>query len=236
MKALAPVDDDFSLSDHVYRMFREAVLDMDVYATDADLRLEERKLSEQLRVSRTPIREALKRLETEGFVEIRARRGIFIVKKSRDDVLDMVIVWAALESMAARLACERASESDILRLLDIGKSYSAGDAKARIDEYSESNIEFHRMILDLSGCARLVEQGDEIFAHLMPIRRRAMRDSSRTDRSVVDHTNIIDAIAGRKPDLASDLVREHTMRLHDYLKDSWERLVDNDDAPDEQSK
>ena len=67
-------------------------------------------LGEQLGVSRTPVREAISRLEQEGIVENIARRGAFVVRKNKEEILDIVDVWAALESMAARLATSRASD------------------------------------------------------------------------------------------------------------------------------
>ena len=82
---------------------------MNIYADDAQLRLDERDLSQRFGVSRTPLREALAQLDQEGLVRIVARRGIFIVRKTKAEILDMITVWAALESMAARLATQHAS-------------------------------------------------------------------------------------------------------------------------------
>lgn len=222
---LKSINGDFSLSDHTYRVLRDAVLDMDVYAEDATLKLDERKMAEQLGVSRTPIREALGRLEQEGFVQIRPRKGIYILRKSLTDVLEMITVWAALESMAARLACENASADDIASLRAIAETYSVVKARANLIEYSEANIEFHRTVLRISGCKKLVELGEDVFAHLKPIRRRAMKDTRRADRSVADHMTIIEAIEARQPDQASDQVRRHTMRLHDYIEQTWEDVT-----------
>src|SRR4029079_6943800 len=99
-----------------YEALRKAILAMDVYHSDADLRLDEKTLAADLGVSRTPVREALARLEHEGLVRILPRRGVYIVRKSKAEIIEMITVWAALESMAARLVCERATEEGIRRL------------------------------------------------------------------------------------------------------------------------
>ena len=222
---LKPISASFSLNEHIYALLREAVLEVDVYSESVDLRLDERKMAEQLGVSRTPIRDALTRLEQEGFVTIRARKGIFINRKGLSEVLEMITVWAALESMAARLACEVATDEDIGELRKIGTQFSEDEAKANLSEYSEANIEFHGTIMRLSNCRKLQELGEDLFTHLKPTRRRAMRDTSRANRSVVDHMKIIEAIENREADLAADLVRNHTVNLQDYVQRTWKYLV-----------
>ena len=108
-----PINQDFSLKGHIYDVLKQGIMAMNIYAKDAELRLDERQLSEQLQISRTPIREALARLEQEGLVRIAPRKGVFILRKSVGEILEMIIAWAALESMAARLATERAGDAEI---------------------------------------------------------------------------------------------------------------------------
>src|SRR3979409_1102754 len=99
-----------SVAQLAYSALRNAILAMDAYDPEADLRLDEKSLAASLGVSRTPVREALARLEHDGLVEIRPRSGVRVVRKSKDEIVEMIIAWAALESMAARLTCERASD------------------------------------------------------------------------------------------------------------------------------
>ncbi|MEM8792899.1 MAG: GntR family transcriptional regulator [Pseudomonadota bacterium] len=219
---LKPVDGNFSLKEHIYDVLRRSITDLDIYDPATNLRMDERTLAEQLGISRTPIREAIMRLEQEGFLEIFPRRGVYIKRKSLDEILELIMVWAALESMAARLACANASDAEIAKLREIGTHFSKDTARAQLSEYSEANINFHLHILTLSKCAKMVEIADGLFTHLKAVRRRALRtDESRTERSIVDHMNIIEAIEMRDPELASTLVREHTMRLHNYIRRTW---------------
>lgn len=218
---LSPIAMNFSLKDHTYNVLKDAILDMNIYDEDADLRLDERNLAEKLAISRTPIREALARLEHEGLVEIVPRRGVFVTRKSIAEILEMIVTWAALESMAARLATENASDQELDSLRKFAMKHSADAARADLEEYSEANIQFHQKILELSGCALLKKTADGLFQHMHAVRRRAMGESDRAKRSVVDHLDIINSLSDRDADLASRLVREHTMKLHDHIKCNW---------------
>ena len=130
-----PIDQDFSLKGHIYDVLKQGITSMNIYADDAELRLDERQLSEQLKISRTPIREALARLEQEGLVRIAPRKGVFILRKSVDEILEMIIVWAALESMAARLATERAT-----RCRDRLAAHLAGELRSGRDPQPHRRI------------------------------------------------------------------------------------------------
>ncbi len=218
---LQPVDASFSLGDHIYGVLRDAILAMDIYNPATDLRLDERALAEQLNISRTPIREALVRLEQDGFVEVQARKGVFVLRKSVHEIGEMITVWAALESMAARLAAERATAEDVASLREMGQRFSSRKASAHIQEYSEANIEFHQRILELSNCSKLKSIADGLLLHMRAVRNHAMPEGNRTEASVVDHMTIIEAIEAKDADLAARLVREHTMRLHDHVIETW---------------
>ena len=216
-----PIDQDFSLKGHIYDVLKQAITSMNIYADDAELRLDERRLSEQLKISRTPIREALARLEQEGLVRIAPRKGVFILRKSVDEILEMIIVWAALESMAARLATERASDAEIAALRNLLASFDRSASCTNIDQYAEANIKFHRRILSMSNCGILTDMADGLFLHMRAIRARTMTEGDRVTRSIVDHNHIVAALEARDADLAERLVREHTLNLHDHVKLTW---------------
>ena len=117
---LVRLESEASFAQRAYAALRSALLEMNIYErADQDLRLDERDLAARLGVSRTPIRDALARLEHEGLVESVPRRGYFILRKSRDELVEIIHVWAALESMAARLVAERARDDEIASLRTI---------------------------------------------------------------------------------------------------------------------
>jgi DNA-binding GntR family transcriptional regulator len=102
------LDTSTSFAKEAYAVVKRAITAMDIYDHAGEVRLDERRLSQDLGVSRTPIREAMTLLEQEGFVRTRPRRGIYVVKKTKREIVEIITVMAALESMAARLAAERA--------------------------------------------------------------------------------------------------------------------------------
>lgn len=206
-----------SLKERTYEILKDAICKMNIYAPDAQLRLDERQLSEQLGISRTPLREALVRLEQEGLVNIIPRRGIFIVRKTKKEIVELVIVWAALEGMAARLATQTASDEELESLRRMFPSFSAGDQPANIDEYSERNIEFHQAILKLGGCQLLVDMANQLFLHVRSIRAQTIGEADRATRSIKDHRQIIEAIESRDTELAEHLVREHALDLAAHI-------------------
>ncbi|MFK8082377.1 MAG: GntR family transcriptional regulator [Granulosicoccus sp.] len=218
---LRPVSENFSLKAHTYDLLRTAIMEMDIYGDEVDLRLDERKLAAQLGISRTPIREALAKLEQEGFVDIQPRKGVYVKLKSLEEVLEMVVVWAALESMAARLVTKVATDESIATLRLLGANQGGDSGRADIAEYSDANIKFHQRILELSGCELLKDTAFGLLQHMHAVRRRTMREGDRVNRSVVDHMAIIEAIENREGDLAAMLVRDHTMKLHDHIRQTW---------------
>ncbi len=214
---IAPIDEAFSLKTRIYESLKTAITSMNIYAEDAELRLDERRLSEQFGISRTPLREALARLDQEGLVRIVPRRGIYIVRKSKAEILEMITVWAALESMAARLITKYAGDEEIATLRDMVETFEAQGIHDQMDEYSDANIRFHQAIIAMSKCQLIADITNGLFMHVKAIRQRTIFEQDRAKRSIVDHLGIIDALEKRDTDLAERLVREHTIKLRDHV-------------------
>ncbi|NKB57964.1 MAG: FCD domain-containing protein [Alphaproteobacteria bacterium] len=208
-----PIEDVQTLKDRTYDALKQAITEMDIYANPEEPRLDERELSAQLGVSRTPIREAIARLEQEGLVRIAPRKGVFVVRKPKHEVLQMITVWAALESMAARLITLHASDEEIASLRTLFATFEGDQAQANIDEYSDHNIRFHQAIIRLSKCDLLVDMADNLFIHMRAIRAKTISEDDRVSRSIIDHMNIIEALEQRNTELAEKLARQHTLDL-----------------------
>jgi DNA-binding GntR family transcriptional regulator len=211
---LAAVRSDASLSLQVYEAIRGAITATNLYEIDeVDLRLDERELASSLGVSRTPIREALVRLEHEELVTSIPRRGYFIARKSKAELLEIIIVWAALEGMAARLVALQATDEAIASLREIFATFDGDRIAANLDEYSDANIRFHQRIIELSGCETLRRTADGILIHVRSIRHRTIGENQRFEKSIVDHIHIIEAIEARDAELAERLSRDHALAL-----------------------
>lgn len=218
--SLKPVENPVALKDRIYEELKSAITSMNIYADDDEYRLDERRLALEMGVSRTPIREALCRLENEGFVQNIPRRGAFVARKSKKEVLEIITVWAALESMAARLVIENAISEEIATLREMFSSFDEdGAAQARIDEYSETNVSFHQALFRLSRCDLLSRITGNLFLHMRSIRMRTIAEKDRASRSIIDHMSIIEALEARDTELAERLVRQHTLDLGRHVEE-----------------
>ncbi|MGH7044636.1 MAG: GntR family transcriptional regulator [Acetobacteraceae bacterium] len=204
---------------------KRAITEMDIYGRPGEIRLDERQLSEDLGVSRTPIREAMTVLEQEGFVRSVPRHGIYVVRKSKREIIEMITVWAAIESLSARLACVRASDEELARLRALFVAFDV-DPSEHISEYSQANMAFHRALIRMGGCELMTELTDNLFIHMRAIRDVTIRQDHRAQRSIVDHMNIIEALERRDADLSARLVREHTFGLAAHVEKYGDHLHD----------
>src|ERR1700681_3787702 len=96
---LEPIGTSFSFKNKAYAALKSVIVGMDVYGSGSDIRLDERGLAQDLGISRTPVREAMAQLEREGFVRSVPRRGVYVVRKSKREIIELITAWAALESM-----------------------------------------------------------------------------------------------------------------------------------------
>lgn len=207
-----------SISQMAYDALRKFILEMDVYASDADLRLDEKRMAAALGVSRTPVREALARLEHEGLVRIVPRRGVYVVRKSKAEIIEMITVWAALEGMAARLVCERAAQQDIGGLRALFSDFDDGALRFRLNEYSVANLRFHQRIIELAQSPLILNMANGLLMHVRGIRGHAIGEDDRVERSIADHMHIIEALEARDADLAERLVRDHALDLAGHVE------------------
>ena len=203
-----------------YDALKKAIMEMDIYGTSGEIRLDERRLSQDLGVSRTPIREAITLLEQEGFVRSVPRRGIFVVRKTKTELIETITVWAALESMAARLACEQATAKDIVALRQLFDEVppETDAATAHVHEYSQANLAFHQALMRLGGNRLIIDLGQNLILHMRAIRAVSVRQERRLETSMREHRGIIEALERRDADEAERLVREHTLGLAAHVE------------------
>jgi DNA-binding GntR family transcriptional regulator len=216
--AVEPLDTSFSFKNKAYAALKNVIVSMDIYRSRSDIRLDERKLAQDFGVSRTPVREAMAQLEREGFVRAVPRRGIFVVRKTKHEVIEMITAWAALESMAARLITQTATDAEIASLRRMFATFVGGELRAHLDEYSEVNIEFHQTIIRMSGNSVLISLAENLFTHMRMIRMKTIGEQDRADRSIRDHMHIIEALQARDTARAEELVRNHALGLAEHVE------------------
>jgi len=206
-----------SFKNQAYAALKNLIVSMDIYRSRDDIRLDERKLAADLGISRTPVREALAQLEREGFVRTIPRRGVYVVRKTKAEAIELITAWAALESMAARLITENARDEDIAALRRMFATFEDGQLQAKLDEYSEVNIEFHQTIIRLSGNRVLIDLAENLFTHMRMLRNKTIGEKDRADRSIRDHMSIIEALEARDTRRAEELTREHALGLAQHV-------------------
>lgn len=209
-KRVSPVQPIFliNLRDHVHESLRKAIIARRF--SDGE-RLNERDLAQDLGVSTTPLKEALRQLEAEGLVRTEARRGIFVTYGPKQ-AEEMSLARAALESMIARMAAKRASTADVAvlqaQVADMEIATRSGDVERLI----ELNELFHGQIHEASGCdyLRRLQGKQQIYNHT--IRVGLLREADERDNAFAEHRAILDAIAARDQDAAERIMRDHIVR------------------------
>lgn len=175
-----------------------------------NLQVLEQDLAHQLGVSRTPVREALIRLEREGLVEILPRRGMRVVPISPADMREIYEVLTCLESWAAgALAERRPSEAEIRPLAEAVEEMELALSEGSLDAWAEADERFHRLLLELAGNGRLTRMALTVFDQVHRARMATLRMRPLPLRSNKDHRAVVEAILAGDSRLAYDLHRRH---------------------------
>lgn len=197
-----------TLRDHVHRALRTAILSG---RFAADERVNERRLAEQLGVSTTPIKEALRQLESEGLVETLARRGV-IIRFNADWAEETILARAALESMIARLAAKRVTQDAVRALEQTIDRMRTASLNAAADDLIELNETFHDQIHTASKCRYLARMIERQRFYDASIRRIIHLDPSERAKALAEHVAIATAIISGESDEAERAMRDHVMR------------------------
>ena len=217
--SLKKFEEEPAFRDKVYEALKEAIINMDIYSSPEPRWIDERLISEQLGVSRTPVREALAMLAQEGFVTSVPRKGTVVVRKTMREIVEAIQAWAALESMAARLITLNASDEEIAELRKLFVFFDETHKPSQhLTEYSRANINFHQALIRLSGSNLLVSMTQNLIQHVRGIRQITIGYDDRINQSIIDHLAIIEAIERRETENAERLSREHTLGLGRYVE------------------
>lgn len=196
--------DHLALRDQVLAELRRRIVDGD-YAQGE--RLTENRLADDFGVSRNPVREALRVVETEGFVQILPRRGAVVVTLDELAIRDLFAVRERLETLAAGLAAERATEADVARLRELLAQASAATDAKDFDQVAELNSALHLAVIDISGNRWLASLSAAMYHHVHWVFR--LGAAQRAPHSWEEHIRVVDAIAAGDPAAASEAARQH---------------------------
>lgn len=182
-------------------------------------RLVEQELAAQLKVSRTPVREALRKLEVEGLVEHIPHKGVVVKGFNESDIVEIFAIRAVLEGLAARYAALRISQEqrESLKLLldDMTQSLADGD----LDKHLQQVREFNDVIISVSGMPRLNKLISTLQIYSEGTRQVTLADAQRREQALREHRLIYQAIAAGNGEEAERLAREHTIAAQEvYLR------------------
>ncbi|GGA86115.1 GntR family transcriptional regulator [Brucella endophytica] len=197
-----------TVRDHVHREMRAAIL-AGRFATGE--KLNERSLAEQFGVSTTPIKEALRQLETEGLVESLPRRGV-VIRFTSNWAEEMILARAALESMIAHLAAKRIDKKGEADLAATTRLMSDATISGDADSLIALNETFHDLIHKISRCDYLANLIERQQFYDAGTRRVIHLDPSERSKSLEEHTAIADAIISGDADNAERRMRDHVVR------------------------
>ena len=187
--------------------------------------INENELCQQLQISRTPLREALKVLAAEGLVELVPRRGAHVAQLSVREIVDLFEALGGVEGLAAEMAANRMSADDLeeLRQLQFRIEQMHG-AKNRL-AYFHDNQELHEAIVRSSGNSAIVDIHARLIARVRRARYRAILSESRWSEAVQEHALILAALENRDARRAGDLMRQHVARTGEVVRDSMGERV-----------
>lgn len=206
MELTLAADNYLPLRDVVFITLREAILKGDL---EPGARLMEMDLANKLGVSRTPIREAIRKLELEGLVSMAPRKGAVVAEITLDDLRDVLEVRKHLEELAVDLACRRANQEVIDELVEFNKKFQNSLRTSNLTQIAEADVNFHEIIYEATRNKRLIQILNNLREQMYRYRMEYIKDEQMRKTLVDEHNQIIEAIRNKDIDEAKKQVRMH---------------------------
>lgn len=208
------------LREVVFETLREAIINGTLKPGE---RMMEIQLAEQLGVSRTPVREAIRKLELEGFVVMIPRKGAYVAGISLKDIADVFEVRAAMEALAAGLAAERITAEELEEmerlLVRIGEHIEAN----RLEEVVEMDTLFHEALYKVSRNLKLEQILQNLREQIQRFRSTSLAFPGRMKEALEEHKKIVEAISDRNTALAQQLAQEHIENAENSMLEALRR-------------
>ncbi len=216
-----PTKDDNSitrlnLSEQIANRLRDMIIQNQLSPGD---RIREREICKKLDVSRTPLREALQKLASEGLIELVPNRGAVITAPSAEEIADMLQVLGVLEAFAGERACNSITQEEINEIKALQYEMLAAFSRGDRLKYFKLNQRIHLSIVKASRSATLLSLHSRLNARLYRIRYQSNLKNEKWGSAVEEHDNILSALEKRDSTTLSYLLRQH-------LKNTWEKVVE----------
>lgn len=194
------------IRDKVYTYLKEAILRGEYKAGD---RLVERVLADKLNISRTPIREALFRLETQRFVRTVPRRGVVVNEIPQAEILEVFMILSSLESLAARLAAEKVNDAIVVEIDRLMEEMDAALDNGNGEDAVELNVRYNDLIGQAAANPKLHEMLVDLKDYVRAFSNLSSSLPGRTKEALREHKDILNAVRSGEADLAESFTRIH---------------------------
>ncbi len=194
------------LSQKIYKILKEAIIKQDL---PPGAKLRETQIANELGVSRTPVREAIRRLSIEGFVEITPNQNSIVKDLSLEDLIDILKIREYLEGLSVNLACNNITEKDVKKFESILENMKTQIEKHNLKRFSSLDDRFHTYILKISKNKRLIQMMEIINDQIRRFRFESLALPGRLEESFKEHVEIFNAIKERDGEKAEKLMRKH---------------------------
>ncbi len=205
-----------NLGDRVYKAIRDLIFSQ-AFPPGSKLNVEQ--LCRDLGVSRTPVWDAMKHLETEGLVETVPRQGVFVLNFSVERVREIYAAREVLDGLAARSAAEQIGPTALSALESVIRRQEAAVRALDFDSYSRADIDFHNRLLAAAKNHLLSRLVESLYGQILVLRLRTLNLRERIQWSFAEHTRIFEAVATHDPERAESAARTHVrMVMLDAMK------------------
>jgi len=194
------------IREEVFNMLRDAILSGKLRPGD---RLVERELAEQLGVSRTPVREALRKLELENLVTHIPRRGVVVSEISRNDVIEIFNIRSCLEGLAANMAAQKISDDNVDHLRKCVEEMEIAAANGNREELNGLHNHFNQKILDIAGSPRLTQMINSLSDYISRFTKTGYAIPGRPSAANKEHEELVDALAEGNSQRAEEIAELH---------------------------
>jgi DNA-binding GntR family transcriptional regulator len=198
-----------SLGQHVFENLKHAILRGDIPPGN---RLVENRLAETMGISRTPVREAMHKLEREGIIQKLPNSGFTVTGLTREDIEETFGIRSVLESYAARLAAVNHEDGELAPLGEKIEEYQMCLDQGRLEDLPEINTQFHDILYDLSRSPKLIKMVNDLRDQIYRFRKIILKAETRARASNDDHRRMLRAMQNRDADRVERLVKEHILR------------------------
>lgn len=210
------MDEYLPLRDVVFKTLRQGILTGELKPGE---RLMEIHLANRLGVSRTPIREAIRKLELEGLVIMIPRRGAEVAQITEKNLQDVLEVRRELDAFAAKLACKRMNEEQKEELKKAAEAFEKAIETKDATVIAKADVEFHDIILESTGNERLIQLVNNLAEQVYRYRFEYVKDKTAHARLIEEHRNIYNSIVGKDEEAAAVAVRIHVDNQEKSIKD-----------------